>query len=109
MKAKIIIGDITKAKIIQDGNGNIVFIEDDDGKHWYNEAGDYHREDGPAIEWWNGRRQWYYRGKLHRENGPAIYWSQGIANPEEWYYRGKKIECSTQIEFDRIIKMKAFW
>lgn len=31
-----------------------------------------HREDGPAIEWHNGSKEWYKNGKRHREGGPAI-------------------------------------
>jgi hypothetical protein len=75
--------DIKKATIIKDINDNIQFIEDDDGKRWFNEFGDYHREDGPAIE--------HYTGK------------------KEWWYRGNRIECSSQEEFERLIKVKAFW
>lgn len=44
-----------------------------------------HREDGPAREWNNGNKIWYYHGKLHREDGPAFERSNGI---KEWYYHG---------------------
>jgi hypothetical protein len=44
--------------------------------------GELHREDGPAIEWANGRKEWYYRGELHRENGPAVEHANG--NEEYW-------------------------
>jgi len=30
-----------------------------------------HREDGPAVEWYNGSKEWYKNAKLHREDGPA--------------------------------------
>jgi hypothetical protein len=39
---------------------------------WENEQGEYHREDGPAIECNNGDKFWYINGKLHRDDGPAI-------------------------------------
>lgn len=31
-----------------------------------------HRTDGPAIEWLNGSKEWYYKGQRHRSDGPAI-------------------------------------
>jgi hypothetical protein len=44
---------------------------------WCNEAGDYHREDGPAIIWNNGSREWYFNGHRHRIDGPALEYSNG--------------------------------
>jgi hypothetical protein len=37
-----------------------------------NLSGVYHRQDGPAAEYTNGNKYWYFNGKLHREDGPAI-------------------------------------
>jgi len=31
-------------------------------KHWYNNAGQLHREDGPAAEYENGTKFWYKNG-----------------------------------------------
>lgn len=45
-----------------------------------------HREDGPAIEYVGGQTKWYLNGKLHREDGPAIERSDGS---KEWYLRGE--------------------
>ena len=42
-----------------------------------NDKGEYHREDGPAIEWDNGVKSWWINGKHHREDGPAIEWPDG--------------------------------
>lgn len=36
-----------------------------------------HREDGPAIEYYDGSKKWYKNGKVHREDGPAVEWSDG--------------------------------
>ena len=33
---------------------------------------EFHREDGPAIEGNNGKKEWYINGELHRVDGPAI-------------------------------------
>ena len=44
----------TKQKPVVDSNGT---------KHWYNENGELHREDGPAVEWGDGSKEWYINGK----------------------------------------------
>ena len=46
-----------------------------------------HREDGPAIEYANGGKEWFINGKCHREDGPAIEWSNGY---KSWYINGKR-------------------
>lgn len=72
-----------------------------------NLLGDLHREDGPALEYEDGREAWYYdgvphrggdlpasidpdgdmewwvHGKQHREGGPAIVYDNGM---EYWMY-----------------------
>jgi hypothetical protein len=45
-----------------------------------------HREDGPAVEYANGDKEWYLNGKLHREDGPAVEDTDGY---KEWYLNGK--------------------
>ena len=50
--------------------------------HYTNENGEYHREDGPALEYTDGHKEWLINDKLHREDGPAIIWHDG----DEWYY-----------------------
>ena len=32
-------------------------------KCWYNEQGQRHREDGPAIEWADGAKEWHINDK----------------------------------------------
>jgi hypothetical protein len=76
---------------------------------WYNKNGQLHREDGPAVEWTSGTKEWYKDGGLHREDGPAVvapsgeqFWYQNnirhrIGGPavdwangnREWYKDGK--------------------
>jgi fido (protein-threonine AMPylation protein) len=46
--------------------------------------GEYHREDGPAIENNNGYKAWYINGKFHRVDGPAII----FLNSLHWYLNG---------------------
>ena len=31
-------------------------------KSWYNENGELHREDGPALEYSNGTKEWWIKG-----------------------------------------------
>lgn len=49
--------------------------------------GQYHREDGPAVENSDGYKEWWFNGKLHREDGPAVNWSSGT---EFWFIHGKQ-------------------
>jgi len=54
-------------------------------KHWYNDRGEFHREDGPAVEYASGNKEWWINGNLHREDGPAIEYAYGN---KEWYING---------------------
>jgi len=55
---------------------------------WYKwKTNELHREDGPAIGWNNGDKEWWLNGKPHRENGPAIETS---CVGKEWYLNGKR-------------------
>ena len=74
-------------------------------KHWWLN-GKCHREDGPAIEWTNGDKYWYQHGLLHRVDGPAVEYASGN---KEWCLYGKDIDCNTNEEFLRIVKLKTFW
>jgi len=74
-------------------------------KFWYLN-GQFHREDGPAVEYADGTKYWYLNGKRHREDGPAVEWADG---DKYWYYHDEGIECKSTEEFLRIINLKAFW
>ena len=54
-------------------------------KIYRNEIGILHRDDGPAIEFSNGLREWYQNDKLHRVGGPAIEYADGS---KSWYQNG---------------------
>ena len=45
-----------------------------------------HREDGPAIIFNNGKKEWWINGKRHREDGPAIEFPTG---DEMWALEGR--------------------
>jgi len=98
-------------------------------KRWYLDNKVFHREDGPAIEYAVGTKCWYLYGQRHRENGPAIENANGykswylhdqlhrldgpaiecVDGPKYWYYYGKHIDCDSQEEFERLIKLKYLW
>lgn len=61
------------------GDGTIV---------WSNEIGQFHREDGPAVEYYNGSKLWYVNGRPHRVDGPAVMWA---CFPSEWWVNGFRI------------------
>ena len=73
-------------------------------KEWY-QNGLCHRIDGPAIEWVNGHKAWYQNGVRHRIDGHSVEWA---GRYKEWYYEGEKINCSSQKEFERYIKLTLF-
>jgi hypothetical protein len=52
----------------------------------YYQNGKLHREDGPAREFRDGRKEWWWNGKLHRIGGPAIETTDG--SYFAWYYHG---------------------
>ena len=45
-----------------------------------------HRDDGPAVIYSDGSKEWYKNGKLHRDNGPAIMNNNGYI---AWYKNNK--------------------
>ena len=79
-----------------DANGN---------KFWYlNDK--LHRTDGPACEYFDGHKDWYLDGKQHRTDGPACEYVDGN---KLWYFHGQELKVSSNEEFFRLLKLKAFW
>lgn len=74
-------------------------------KHWFKND-KFHRLDGPAIERANGTKCWYVEGKRHRIDGPAIEFGNG---DKSWYYHGEKINCNSTEEFVRLVNLRVFW
>ena len=54
---------------------------------YYNKKGQYHRLDGPAVEYSDGTKDWYQNGRLHRIDGPAI--EDPFYDILSWYIDGK--------------------
>jgi len=57
----------------------------EDGNTCWRLNGEYHREDGPAIERASGTKCWYVNGQLHRVDGPACEYANGS---KSWYING---------------------
>jgi hypothetical protein len=73
-----------------------IHVNDNDTKFYYSDRKMtiLHREDGPAIEYDNGGKSWWFNGKRHREDGPAIEEPYGY---KEWYLNDKFL---TEEEFN---------
>lgn len=64
-----------------------VKIDDAGTEQWFDERGELHRHNGPALIYANGEQQWYKHGLMHRDGAPAIVAPFGY---ERWYVNGKK-------------------
>jgi len=69
-------------------------------KEYRNLKGELHRENGPAIEWASGTKEWWLNGNRHREDGPAVEWADGT---KKWYSNGKEL---TEEEFNAKTQVK---
>jgi hypothetical protein len=57
------------------------------GIHYYIKGTDLlHKEDGPAVQWEHGMKEWWINGKRHRGDGPAIEFPNG---DEMWALEGR--------------------
>jgi hypothetical protein len=69
-------------------------------KEYKNESGQYHREDGPALE--NDYiKIWYINGNKHREDGHAVEYSDGY---KRWYLND--INYTEEEYHQELIKLK---
>jgi hypothetical protein len=56
----------------------IVCVKNRENKYYYIVGTEIlHREDGPAVIYKDGRKEWYMNGKLHRVGGPAVETEHG--------------------------------
>jgi hypothetical protein len=60
---------------------------DEDGTKWWKLNGVLHREDGPAVEYWEGSTEWWLNGELHRVDGPAISYANEY---KQWCLNGNR-------------------
>ncbi len=71
-----------------------------------NENNQLHNEDGPALILSSGSKFWFINNKRHRIDGPAVEYYNGA---KSYYYQDELIVVKTDEEFQRFIKLKAFW
>ena len=84
-----------------------------DHVEWRNPQGNLHREDGPAVEYTDGTKEWFLDGQRHRLDGPAVEWADGTKawwvddqlhrldgpavehadGSKEWWVNGRKQEA----------------
>ena len=87
-------------------------VKNDYGTFYFSEPGNWidsdsyaiieklHREDGPAVEAFNGFKEWWINGERHREDGPAVEQPDGS---KYWWLNGKLL---TEEEFTQQMKSK---
>jgi hypothetical protein len=46
---------------------------------------------------------------LHRLDGPAIEYKPEYSHLNKWYINGELLPCSSQEEFERLVKLKLYW
>ena len=61
-------------------------VDECGSRRYYNALGQLHRDNGPAIVFSSGSREWYRNGLRHRTDGPAFVSPIGV---KEWYLHGK--------------------
>jgi hypothetical protein len=62
----------------------------------------YHRKDGPAKIYYDGREAWFIHNQLHRMDGPAFI--DPKQRLEVWYYRDEKVPVKNLKDFKEAIK-----
>ena len=67
----------------------------DAGSFWFNEKGQYHKDNGPAIILNSGTIIYAQNGLRHNSNGPAVEWKTG---EKQWFYNGKEFEFKNWLE-----------
>lgn len=70
---------------------------------YLNDKGLYHREDGPAIDSFDGTKEWMINGRYHREDGPAVEWAGGKV---DYWFDGKYYPSKE--DWEQVVKLKAF-
>lgn len=74
--------------------------------------GSIHREDGPAVEYNDGKKAWFFNGLLHRTDGPAYicdnnhkFYIAGVLHrtngPAIEYYDGSKVYVLLDKEYSK--------
>lgn len=90
----VIRGDGSKHGYMFDKNGKRYLRQliIKDGTIWrYDRFGNYHHEDGPAIERSDGSKEWWIDGGRHRLDGPAVIYRDGSGT---YYIKNKQLSVT---------------
>lgn len=81
---------------------DLIITDYDDGsrKYVYSNGDNYWTK---TITYPDGSVDYY----KHNLDGPAVELTEN--NIKEWYCNGIKMPCSSQEEFEMLLKLKAFW
>jgi hypothetical protein len=77
-------------------------------KEWYLN-GQYHRTDGPAIEFADGAKWWYLNGRRHRTDGPATEEADGSKEwflNDQYYSFDQWLEANTELSDQQRVMFK---
>jgi hypothetical protein len=80
----------------------------DGTKEWYLN-GQYHRTDGPAIEFADGAKWWYLNGRRHRTDGPATEEADGSKEwflNDQYYSFDQWLEANTELSDQQRVMFK---
>jgi hypothetical protein len=84
-------------------------IEFADGAKWWYLNGRRHRTDGPATEEADGSKEWWLNGRLHRADGPAVEWDNGSKYwylNDQGYLLDQWLEANTELSDQQRVMLK---
>jgi hypothetical protein len=67
---------------------------------WYKKGTSIkHNPSGPAIEWYNGNKEYWLNGELHRLDGPAFIRAKELENYKNtyWFINGFDVTYEIQV------------
>jgi len=69
-------------------------------KRYFNDEGEHHRLDGPAVESLNGTKVWHINGNHHRNIDISIEYSN---RTKFWHFKGKRhrVGGSFSLKYER--------
>ena len=76
-------------------------VVDEFGTRYYNTRGQLHRDEGPAIEWIDGGKEWFQNGQMHRIGGPTVEWG----SLRQWFLFG--VEYTEQAYYAKLASLEA--
>ena len=69
---------LTRFVIARNKNNIIIYLRDNWAgyEEWFDDDGLRHRDNGAAIKWTDGNKEYYIHGIRHRIGGPAFIWGK---------------------------------